>query len=77
MTTKAKPKRIRWATKHVCRCEMCGATFESIRPTAKVCSNRCRMAKSRKRQPLVHSLGEGGAGERGHEGQNGQVLALA
>jgi len=74
---KTKRARIRWAKRVACRCSMCGATFESIRPTAQFCGPRCRMAHHRGAAPLVQSLAKGGEGERGHEGQNGQVLALA
>lgn len=70
-------KRIRWATIHKCTCTQCGATFESIRPHSRHCSARCRMAAHRGAKPLAQPQAEGGEGERGHEGQNGQVLALA
>ena len=76
MTTKAKPTRIRWAQPHTCTCKMCGASFQSIKPAARFCGARCRMAHHRGATPLVTSLGEGGAGQGGHEGR-GPVTELA
>lgn len=62
-----KTTRIRWAKQHTCTCSMCGAPFQSIKPAARFCGARCRMAHHRGAAPLVTSISEGGAGERGHE----------
>lgn len=66
-TATPKATRIRWAPAHTCRCKMCGASFQSIKEDARFCGARCRMANHRGAHPLVISLGEGGAGEGGHE----------
>lgn len=49
-TLPIKPKGVRSGEIHRCACEICGASFGSLRRGTRFCSDRCRQASSRSKR---------------------------